>query len=120
ALERYANNMEHIRVTPIPDINPRAIVEVLQYFGDASVDYNRIMEYGFLNVPGRPIGIATLLKSMAQQAVKGKYIYAKSSTQGGRGTIVPFDIDRHGLSHTRGTTKDVYGYRPRVDNINRR
>lgn len=119
ALQNYAETMEYIRTNSISEINPQAYLEVLQYFGDCYVDYNKMMEYGFLNVSGRPVGIATLIKSMAEKAVEGKYIYAKSDRQGGRGMIIKFDVNTHGLYHTSGTIHDVYGYRPRVDDINR-
>ena len=109
---QFVEDMEHIRVTPESDIDPDSVMRVLQFFGDKSVDYDRIMEHGFLTVRGQDYSIVKMLKDVARNSVKGKFTFDSKTN-----SYVPFNPDVHDMSS--GTKYDVYGIRPRTDNINR-
>lgn len=110
--DQFVQDMEHLRTTPEVDIDNDAVVRVLQFFGDRSVDYDRIMEHGFLTVKGQEYPIIKMLKDVARNSVKGKFTY-DSRTR----TYTAFNPDVHSMQS--GTKYDVYGMRPRTDNIDR-
>lgn len=110
---QFVQDMEHIRTTPESEIDDDAIVRVLQFFGDKSIDYNAILEKGYLVVKGNNIPLKKLLKDTSSAMVKGKYTYDSKLKK-----YMPFIP---GTTNFSGRTKyDVYGYRQRVDNIDRR
>ncbi len=105
---QYVSDMEHIRNTPIPDINPESILRVLKFFGDDSINYDKILSHGFLTVNGSPYGIATLLKDMARNIVKGKFVFSGNNS-------VAFNPEVHSLT-SASHARNVYGYAPKTDN----
>lgn len=110
--DQYVADMEHIRKTPEADIDMEAVVRVLQYFGDKSVDYDRILDHGYLTIKGQDYSIIPTLKSIANASVKGKYTYDSRTKR-----IVPFNPATMDINHSTNTKYDVYGTRPRIDDI---
>ena len=111
----FVNNMEIIRTTPISEIDPKTILEVLQFFGDKSIDYNRIMDRGYLVLKGQNYAIAPLLKSIAKRSYDGKFTFDPKTK-----SYIKFNPYVHNINHSSGTKFDIYGYRVRTDDIDRR
>lgn len=108
----FVDDMETIRNTEINDIKDSTIRRVLEFFGDKSVDYNRIIERGNFIIKGQPHSIRAILKDIATKSVERAYVNKN-------GRYVKFDPETMGIFDSENNIYDIYGYRPRRDDIDR-
>ena len=112
----YAQAMEHIRTTPINQIESEAVINALQFFGDKSVDYRKIYEGGYLVVNGQNVPLVTALKAIANRMFEGRYDFQGQKTDGiyvTKGRNTPY-VKARDVNYTDASKYHYYGIYPSI------